>query len=572
MSEQEEYLDKLLSGLNGEPEEEALEDFSFEDVDMNEMEDIDEENLFDDESSEFEDVDSLVLEGTQQELDSESDVLEFGFSEDDFQLDEEDLDFAYEDTEEEDLISDALFENEEEDLDPDLEALFENIEDETENLSEIGTEPEADEFQMFEEPEPEMDESQMFEEPEPEMDEFQMFEEPEPEMDEFQMFEEPESEMDESQMFEETEPDDGMLDMGLDNLESEEEVATTEGIEGMQEEISDEEALANILNTFSGDENDRKEESLIEEAVLDTPEDLGLELEEVEGASELMEEEESKGKKKRARKKRKKTQEENLGDLEDLGDITESVSKVKKPSLLARLLEDNADDEPTPEELEAEAAKKVEKEEQKQAKKEAAEEKKQQAKEAAAAKKAEKEAEKKRKKEMEEPPEPWPPFTKKVIPMIFLFGAALAVLIVIFSSVLSYSPYVSNARRYFDNRQYEKAYDQLLGIEIKEKDQNFYNQVLLMNQLQVKVTSSKNHLSNKEKELAVNDLVQAVLFYNDNLEKAEKLGLLKEFQVVYANIEADLSESFGLSVEDAEELGAIADAAEYQERIAEIVK
>ena len=560
MSEQEEYLDKLLNGLNGEAEEEALEDFSFEDVNVNEMEDIDEGILFGGESSELEDVDSLVLESTQQDLDSELDVSEFGLSEDDFQLDEEDLDFAYENTEEEDFISDALFENEEEDLDSDLDALFENKEDEVENLSKTETEPEADESSMFEESEPEEDEPQMFEASEPDEDEPQMFEEPE-------------SEMDGSQMVEETEFDDGMLDMALGDLESEEEAIEAKP----EEEIDDAEALANILNAFSDDESESSEEEApdeeenLEEAVLDTPENLGLELEEVDESSEFMEEEETKEKKKRARKKKKKKREENLGDLEDLGYITESTS-AKKPSLLARLLEDDADDEPTPEELEAEAAKKAEKEEQKQAKKEAAEEKKQQAKEAAAAKKAEKEAEKKRKKEMEEPPEPWPPFTKKVIPMIFLFGAALAALIIICTNVLSYSPYISNAREYFDHRQYGKAYNQLLGIEIKEKDRNFYNQVLLMNQLQVKVTSSKNHLLNKERELAVNDLVQAVLFYDDNLEKAEELGLIKEFQVVYAYIEANLSENFGISVEDAKELGTIIDASEYQKRIAEIVK
>lgn len=530
MNEQEEYLDRLLNGLTGEPEEEALEDFSFEDVETDEMKDIDEESFFDGELSEFEDGDSFGLEDMQQESDSELDVSEFGLSDDDFQLDEEDLDFAYEETEEENLISDALFENEEEDLDPVLDALLKN------NESEAETEPEEEEPQMFEEAE---------------------------------------SEMDELQMLEEAEQDEGMSDIVLDSFESEAEP---------EEEISEADALATILNAFSDDESESSaeeglteeetlketEEDTLEEAVLDTPEDLGLELEEVEEIAEFMGEDEPQGKKKKAKKKRKKKE----TSLEDIGleDIALEDSSEKKPSLFARLLADNEDDEPTPEELEAEAAKKAEKEEKKQAKKAAAEEKKQLAKEAAELKKAQKEAEKKRKKEMEEPPEPWPPFTKKVIPMIFLFGAAVVALIIIFSNVLSYSPYLSNARRYFDNRQYDKAYDQLLGIEIKEKDWNFYSQVLLMNQLQVKVTSSKNHLLNQERALAVNDLVQAVLFYNENLKKAEELGLIKEFQIVYADIEANLSETFGLSVGEAEALGAITDAEEYQERIAEIVK
>ena len=541
MNEQEEYLDKLLNEINEGPEDEALEDFSFEDVDIDEMEDIDEEAFFNEEASEYEDEDSLVLESMQQESDSELDDSEFGLNEDDFQLDEDDLDFAYE-------------EADGEGLDPALNALFGDEMDEAE------VEPEEEEQQMLEEAESEEEELQMPEEAEPEEEEQQIFEEVEPEEEEQQIFEEVEPEEEEQQIFEEVEPE-------------EEEQQMFE--EAEPEEISDAEALANILNAFSDDENEGDaeedlheenltEEETLEEAILDTPEELGLELE------EIMEEEEPQGKKKKAKKERKKKERRKKEDT--LEDFDLENTSEKKPSLFARLLEDNADDEPTPEELEAEAAKKAEKEEKKQAKKAAAEEKKQQSKEAAAAKKAEKEAEKKRKKEMEEPAEPWPPFTKKVIPMIFLFGATLAALIIIFSNVLSYSPYLSNARKYFDNRQYEKAYDQLLGIEIKEKDWNFYSQVLLMNQLQVKVTSSKNHLLNQERALAVNDLVQAVLFYNDNLEKAEEIGLKKEFQVVYADIEAGLSETFGLSVGEAEAIGAITDAAEYQERIAEIVK
>lgn len=551
MSEQEEYLDRLLNGINEDPED-ALEEFSFDDADMDTIGDIDGDDLFAGEALSFEDIDPLMSDGMEQ--DTGLDASEFGFGEDDFKLDEEDLDFVYDgDTDEnpgteaagdeafsleesdtaledEDLngFSDAFFEEEEEQSLKNGEELGETMQDMAEfGVVEDGVEETAD-----------MAEADIEEAVAPDV-----------------ALEDVPSAGDES----EDEQDDMLLDtMVMDEPEIAK-APETEIAEEPEtaEELDDAQALANILSAFSDEENG-EEEALAEEAVLDTPELLGLELEEVEEPGEELEAEIKPEKKKKEKKNKIKKKEKNPDN--------------KKSNLITRLLEDDADEEPTQEELEAAEAKKAEKAEKKQAKKAAAAEKKQQAKEAAASKKAEKEAEKKRKAEAEEPPEPWPAFTKKIIPFVILFGATFVVLIVILSSVLSYSPYVSNARKYFDDRQYGKAYEQLMGIKIKEKDQNFYDQVKLMNQLQVKVTSCENHLLNEERELALNDLVQAVLFYNEYLEKARELGLEKEFQVVYADIETDLSGAFGISVEEAAELGAISDATEYQERVSDIVK
>lgn len=519
MSEQEEYLDRLLNGINEEPED--TEELSSSDESAGEkelldegekfaeLEEIDEETFFDGESSAFEDVDPLVLESMKRELNSGLDVTEFGFDEDEFKLDEEDLDFVYED-----------------DMEQEAELAQDNAE--TESTSDIPTEESFVEGAVEEEV---LTEAPIEEAPAEEASTGEEMTE------EVAMEEEPEN----------SEPG---------------KAAET------SEEIDDAQALANILNAFADEEETENtteiedaeyteevedtEEAGEQEAVLDVPEALGLNLEEVEEIEEEEPEEENDKKKKKKKNKEEKSD--------------------KKPNLLTRLLEDDADEEPTQEELEAEVAKKAQKEEKKQAKKAAAAEKKQQAKEAAAAKKAEKEAAKKRKAEAEEPPEPWPPFTKKVIPLIMLFGATFVVLIVILSNVLSYSPYLSSARKYFDNRQYEKAYEQLMGIDIKEKDWKFYSQVRLMNQLQVKVTSYENHLLNGERQLALNDLVQAVLFYNEKLERAEELGLQKEFQVVYDEIESGLSEDFGITVDEASQLGTVTDAKEYQKQISEITK
>lgn len=625
MNKQEEYLDQLLHGLGKIAEEtEAaesttendLEDVVLDGVSMEEMKnmEINEEEFFDGESSDFADVDGLVLDSMKAELESGLDVTEFGFDESDFKIDEEDLDFFYD---KEDLEADAdgiSADVESDGLTDDISlqevSLDELVAERADGLAETGmTGEEAEalgETEGFEgigealEGIEGIEDSEELEEPlenaagEEEIQEFNEMEEAFMEASQ-----EPDEEADFSADSEEAMS--GDIDIlgsfATENDEFEENSSDEGGVDDAQ-------ALANALNALHNEEDDGNEDEFAnpepmelkenleiqdemshqdeepEEALLDMPGSLGLELEEIV-EDEMPEAEESKGKKKKEKKKkdkkkakRKESQETQVeaGEVEEidiLGEAGEAEAdgSTKKAGLMKRLFEDNTEDPPTPEELKAAEAKKAEKQVQKEEKKAQKAEKKQADKEAAAAKKAEKEAEKRRKEEMAEPPEPWKPFTKKVIPMVFLFGVALVVVINILAGLLSYTPYVSNARKYFDARQYEEAYEQLTGLEIKEKDREFYKQVLAMNRFQVKYSSYMTYKENGEKALALHELIQAVKYYDQELEYATSLGLQTEFELVLEKVETALTNDYGINVARARELASLATESEYLDQV-----
>lgn len=638
MNKQEEYLDQLLHGLGkiaeeteaaeGIPEND-LEDVVLDGVSMEEMKnmEINEEEFFQGESSDFEDVDGLVLDSMKTELESGLDVTEFGFEESDFKIDEEDLDFFYD---KEDLEADAdgiSADAESDGLEDDIslqevsldELVAERADgpaemgmtgEETEALEETegfegigealeGTE-EIEGFGEIGEALEGVEGSEEMDEPlESAAEEEEIQESNEPEEAFMEAPQEPAEEADFSADSEEAMS--GDIDILGSFAEENSEFEENGSDEG---EMDDAQALASVLNALHSEEDNSNEDEFAdpepmelkenleiqdemshqdeepEEALLDMPGNLGLELEEIV-EDEASEEEDSKGKKKKEKKKKDKkkakrkesleTQAE-AGEVEEidiLGEIgeAETDNSTKKAGLMKRLFEDNTEDPPTPEELEAAEAKKAEKQTQKEEKKAQKAEKKQADKEAAAAKKAEKEAEKRRKEEMAEPPEPWKPFTKKVIPMVFLCGVALVVVINILSGLLSYTPYVSNARKYFDARQYEKAYEQLVGLEIKEKDREFYKQVLAMNRFQVKYTSYMSYKENGKKALALHELIQAVKYYDMELEYATSLGLQKEFELVLEKVEAALTNDFGINVARARELASLTTDSEYLEQV-----
>ena len=124
-----------------------------------------------------------------------------------------------------------------------------------------------------------------------------------------------------------------------------------------------------------------------------------------------------------------------------------------------------------------------EKQKNKELKKAAAAEKKEQKKQAGEAKKAQKankpkKVKPKRVKKPKEPPKPQDILKIKPVSivMLVLFVAGVSVLISVLSSGFYYNNSVSQAKDYYSNEQYEKAYDKLSGIKLNGSDKTLYEQ------------------------------------------------------------------------------------------------
>ncbi len=130
--------------------------------------------------------------------------------------------------------------------------------------------------------------------------------------------------------------------------------------------------------------------------------------------------------------------------------------------------------------------------------------------------------------------------------VFIIIGIALSVVVVLGCNTRFYSANVKDAKELFVHQQYSKAYKNLLGLEIKEKDQEFYDQVEVVNLLSDKLDSYNSYMAIDRYEEALDSLLVGVRKYNENVQRAKELGLIVEFQGIYDEIIVHLRDKFGI--------------------------
>ncbi len=218
-------------------------------------------------------------------------------------------------------------------------------------------------------------------------------------------------------------------------------------------------------------------------------------------------------------------------------------------------------DYPTEEELAAKqaakeakiAAKEQAKEEKEQKKKEAQEAKalkKSQAKEVAVVKKAvakdkktkiaaEEEAEDAREKKI----------NPKQVVTTFVILAVLAATVVLGTNEFNYHMVIARATNYFEMQKYRKAYDQIVGVDIKDRDQEIKDKILCVMYVQQQIDSYNNFSKLEMYENALDSLIKGVRKYNEHYEEAKAMGISSDLDGLHAKIEKELMDNYGLSME-----------------------
>ena len=215
----------------------------------------------------------------------------------------------------------------------------------------------------------------------------------------------------------------------------------------------------------------------------------------------------------------------------------------------------------------ADAAKKKKAEE---AKKKAADNKaKKQAKEAAK-KAAKKEAELKRlRAEALEKPEG--KINKAGAIIIFLFFMVAAAVVIVGTNVFSYDMSIANAKYKFGNRKYNEAYEDIRGVDVKEKDLEIRDKIYTVMYVNKQLNSYNNFYAMDEYASALDSLIKGLERYDKYIALATQLGIKSDLNYVRKQIMAELQNTYGVSERDALMLMEISDKQEYSEQIYKIV-
>lgn len=205
-------------------------------------------------------------------------------------------------------------------------------------------------------------------------------------------------------------------------------------------------------------------------------------------------------------------------------------------------------------EEEAERLDNEEKQKNKELKKAAATEKKEKKKQAAEQKKAAKpkkvkQSKPKKEKKPKEPPKPGDILKIKPLSlvMLVLFVAGVVVLISVLNSALYYNTNSSQAKTYYNNGEYDKAYSKLNGMKLNSNDKTLYEQASTIMYVKRQYDSYENYMSLNMKTEALDALIKGIDRYNTFRSTAQELGIDDKFKVEYQNIIDALQNTFKIS-------------------------
>lgn len=240
-----------------------------------------------------------------------------------------------------------------------------------------------------------------------------------------------------------------------------------------------------------------------------------------------------------------------LMELEGIGTATEEESTEEVPET----------------EEEVKERKKREKAEKKAQKKAAQAEKKAKKKAAQAEKKAKKVKKPKKPKE----PDNTPPLPRKPVILCFVMAASFLVLVLLGTEYFGYTSSMSNAEKQFGLGNYEEAYQQVSGLDIKEKDIDTYGKYRVMGTVAGEYNSYQTFMEASLYDMALDSLVRAVGRCGKYAPEAELYGCAGELDKVHMQAAGALA-GFGITEERALELYALEEREDYSVQIGEILE
>lgn len=258
-------------------------------------------------------------------------------------------------------------------------------------------------------------------------------------------------------------------------------------------------------------------------------------------------------------------EEDEIPDFEippELADVEEIKKEPKKKTFWDILFGEDEDDELTPEQEEALAKAKEEKlqakqekKEQRKAKKAESDAKKRSSQADKTAKVAAKKAAKKEEEERllaEEGPEK--KLNKVLVAIVILFFLCIGGFVVVGTSVFDYTLVITKATNYFERQRYGLAYREILGVEVQERHQELADKIYTVMYVERQYEAYQNHVSLNQPELALDALLQGLDKYDEYYNDAVALDVADDLNIVKAKILSALTNTYGLSENQAKEI------------------
>ena len=165
-----------------------------------------------------------------------------------------------------------------------------------------------------------------------------------------------------------------------------------------------------------------------------------------------------------------------------------------------------------------------------------------------------------------------PPLPKKPVILIFVMAISILALILLGSNNIQYAQDLGTAKTEYANGEYIKAYESIAGMSVKKKDQSLYDKAKIMANVQQEYDTYLTMMDLKEYELALDALVRGIGRCDNFADDVAALEATGELEIVRGQLVQGLSDSFGVTEDQARELCAMHKRKEYTKGLQEILK
>ncbi len=155
--------------------------------------------------------------------------------------------------------------------------------------------------------------------------------------------------------------------------------------------------------------------------------------------------------------------------------------------------------------------------------------------------------------------------------IVFIFFAMIAVVIIVGTSIFSYSLSIKNAEYEFNRDEYTLAYNEIYGLEIKNEDILLYDRIMTVMYVQKQLNSYNNYYEMKDMPKALDSLLKGLQRYEKYIDLAVDLDVDTDLDSVRKKILEKVTSSFMLTEQEAMEIIQSESQAEYSKKVYDAV-
>lgn len=155
--------------------------------------------------------------------------------------------------------------------------------------------------------------------------------------------------------------------------------------------------------------------------------------------------------------------------------------------------------------------------------------------------------------------------------IVFIFFAMIAVVIIVGTSIFSYSLSIRNAEYEFNRDEYTLAYNEIYGLEIKDEDILLYDRIMTVMYVQKQLNSYNNYYEMKDMPKALDSLLKGLQRYEKYIDLAVELDVDTDLDSVRKKILEKVTSGFMLTEQEAMEIIQSDSQAEYSKKVYDAV-